>query len=114
MGKKTWEIASYSETIMRNEEKFQLYQELSRMTLNEVFREYEKATGPEGIVRNWDRLEVIRGYIADSLDLTPAEVLKEVLFEEFSEVFKRLDDLEDKFLKHRHDTSKLYSEKPAW
>ena len=57
---------------------------------------------------------MIQGYIADRLDLTPAEVLKEVLFEEFSEVFKRLDGLEDKFLKHRHDTSKLYSEKPVW
>ena len=50
MGKKTWEIASYSDRILRDAEKYKLYQELSKMTLSEVFREYEKVTGPEGIV----------------------------------------------------------------
>jgi hypothetical protein len=99
---------------MRNEEKYKLYQELSRMTLNEVFREYEKVTGPEGTVKNWDRLGIIQGHIADRLDLTPADILREVLWEEFSDILKRIDQLEEQFKNHRHNLEKTYSEKPVY
>jgi len=68
----------------------------------------------DNIVNRYD-YENVPLEIASRLNLIPIKIANECLKEEFSALYRKLDELEAIAKKHRHKTlGGLYTEKPAW
>ena len=114
MTQEKYNLPYYSETINKYSDKLPLYQELDEKTLDEVFKEFKKVTGPHGAVLDSDRHEVICGVIADKLGFFTRKTLEVFFWDEFGSLFKRIDELEKIAKTHRHRVDIAYGEKPVW
>jgi hypothetical protein len=92
-------------------EQEEIHNRLQFVPTAELFAEFDKSVKDELIIDS-DLYEVTRGLIADRLGLVPHDILGKVLGEELAELVNRINELEEKYVNHQHDFSKMYCEKP--
>lgn len=107
------EMAWYIDTIFKNDKKSKLYDELDKLSTQELLSEFDKTMNGE-LIKDSARYDVIQGVLADRLHLVPRDLILKFLWEEFSADRNRIDELEEQFKNHRHNLDKTYSEKPVW
>jgi len=91
-----------------------LYNEITAMSFRDILKLYEEVTGEEGTVLDRTKYDHIRAVIADKLELPQRDIIVPFITNLFNDLSDRIDELEKNFKNHRHDTSKSYTEKPAW
>lgn len=79
----------------------------------QLLERLDKATLNEKIVNN-DDYTYIPWELANRLRIALTEDIAEHICNLWEDFDERLSELEQNFKAHRHDTSKQYSEKPAW
>jgi len=79
----------------------------------EIFNEFDKAVDGGSIIDRtmYDHCKAI---LADKLELPQRDIILPFIRDLFTDLSKRVDELESSFKKHRHQMDKPYSEKPAW
>ena len=90
-----------------------LYEELAQKTLAEIIKLYDEATDGE-IIKDRKMHTHIIAILADKLELPMRDIIVPFIANLTGDLNNRLDELEKKFMTHRHDASKAYTEKPSW
>jgi len=90
-----------------------LYEQLQQLSTVELLNELDKAA-PGDSVKDRKRYNHIIAIIADKLNVPLRKPIGLFVNDIFGDLLKRVDELEKQFKTHRHDTSKTYTEKPAW
>lgn len=108
------DVAMFSETLADGTKKDKLYVELSPSSLQELIEEFDKVNPGDGSITDYPRYEVLRGIIADKLNLIPRDLLLLLIRDELKKLYDAHNELEDHFENHRHNIEKTYGEKPVW
>ena len=90
-----------------------------RMTLKQLLAELDKAMtlhedDPDKDRWDWKKIEPLRREIALRLGVGLTEDLNSVVKLALNEIIDAININFDKFVNHRHDKDKSYSEKPVW
>ena len=90
-----------------------LYEEIAMKSFADIIKLYDEVTDGE-IIKDRTKYNHIKAVIADKLELPQRDIIVPFISNLFGDLSNRIDTMEKKFMTHRHDASKSYTEKPSW
>ena len=89
------------------------YDEISALSFADILKLYDEVVDGD-MIKDRTKYNHVRAVIADKLELPQRDIILPYISNLFGDLSNRLDKLEKILKTHRHDASKLYTEKPSW